>query len=524
MRMWYRIFRFTRARDTAVAQSGTGPDRCASFTSLYLSSISALLAASFTINAAVAQIQYAPEMVARLKQARDAVNVGRHEEARRALTEVLKSVPNCVDAYEILGISYLKEGNCRQAELALSTAHKLEPNNSNILNNLGNALYRQNKLKDSIVVYKKALALQNDEPYKIWANLGNSYGDLGRIDEAQKAFDKAVELKDDFAPAYLGRGRMFFESGKLNLAEKELESAVKYKDDYASAYYYLGRVEAQKNKLEEAASALQKSLTYERNPQYLAETRALLADVQKKLERGTSSPAPAPMIPSLPSMFSPQNNTDVPKSKEAALDKVNDYLLKCRWADAQAQLEHIIADFDQNDPVVWNNLGYARVHQGHNKQAYLEAIKDYRRALQLKKGPFPTAHYNLGQALRLRDAPRYSAEAERSFRQAIEDARTLGTTCPLAQNGLGLVLKQKGDTKGADAAYRRAISQSGTDLPVAHYNLALLLEQSEKTREAVREYKAYLTLEPHGINASKARKRLTRLGIDMPMVPARAGG
>jgi hypothetical protein len=61
-----------------------------------------------------------------------------------------------------------------------------------------------------------------------------------------------------------------------------------------------------------------------------------------------------------------------------------------------------------------------------------------------------------------------------------------------------------------------AISQSGTEIPVAHYNLALVLEQEERTRDAVREYKAYLALEPKGMNAEKARTRLKLLGVDIP--------
>jgi predicted TPR repeat methyltransferase len=79
-----------------------------------------------------------------------------------------------------------------------------------------------------------------------------------------------------------------------------------------------------------------------------------------------------------------------------------------------------------------------------------------------------------------------------------------------------LMLRQRGDVKGALAAYRMAIAQSGAELPVAHYNLAILLESSDKSREAVHEYMAYLKLKPHGYNAENARVRLKRLGVEPP--------
>ena len=87
-------------------------------------------------------------------------------------------------------------------------------------------------------------------------------------------------------------------------------------------------------------------------------------------------------------------------------------------------------------------------------------------------------------------------------------------TCPLANNALGMVLKQLGDNTGALAAYKLAISQAGSDFPVVHYNYAILLEKTDNTREAVNEYKLYLKLAPQGVNVDQAQARLRRLGVD----------
>jgi tetratricopeptide (TPR) repeat protein len=458
---------------------------------------------------------YLPETADHLKHSRDLIGTGNFADARSELNDVVKRDPTCVDGFELIGLSYLKQGDFAQAEAALDKAYELEPENSSILNNLGNALYRQGKVDQSIEIYKKALAVPNDEPYKIWVNLGNSYSDQSKLDDAIDAFNRALQLKPGFAPAYLGLGRMYCEHGKLTLAERELRDAVKYKPDYSSAYYYLGRVEKEKGNYTESLAALEKSLMFEQNRQYQFDTKQYMAAVEARMSGHHVTP---------PVSQSQSIEPATPETKSVALDRVTQRLMQREWSQAQHLLLQINARYGKDDPVVWNNLGYALMHQASktNTALYLHAIEDYKTAIKLKRGAFPTAQYNLGEAYRLLDSHKYSREAEDAFRQAISDAQSLSTMCPLAQNGLGLVLRQRGNLKAADAAYRRAISQSGTELPVAHYNLALLLEQCDRMRDAANEYKAYLTLEPRGFNAEKARTRLKRLGVEPPAPPPMA--
>ncbi len=223
----------------------------------------------------------------------------------------------------------------------------------------------------------------------------------------------------------------------------------------------------------------------------------------------------SPIEPNLPRTGS-RTGRSLRESKESELDAVNDLLIQRNWSEAMKRLLDIVSRYGKDDPVVYNNLGYASVHLGSKEHPgpYADAIKYYQQAIQIKNGPFATAQYNLGQAYRLLDATTYSKNAEAAFRKAISDAASSNTYCALAQNALGLVLKQRGDLNGAKDAYKMAIAQSGTDLPVAHYNLALVLEQSDKTRDAVFEYKAYLHLEPTGLNATKARHHLKLLGVE----------
>ncbi len=238
-----------------------------------------------------------------LKHCRDLVSSGQFDEARREITELLGKDPDSAEAYEILGISYLKQGDYAQAETALRKASDIAPNNSSVLNNLGNALYRQNKLPESIDVYKRAVTLPNSESFRLWTNLANAYADQGTqssTDEAIKAFARAIKLKSDFAPAYLGIGRMYCEREQFDQADKHLRLAIKYKPDYSGAYYYLGHVEAGRKNFPEAIAYLTKSQKYEHNAQYRAETSKQIDKLKDDMRSSKTQTLPAAVSTATP--------------------------------------------------------------------------------------------------------------------------------------------------------------------------------------------------------------------------------
>ncbi len=64
-----------------------------------------------------------PELAARLKECRELVHSGNIDEAIQQLNDLAKSDPDCVDVYEALGISYLRQGDCAKAESVLKGSY-----------------------------------------------------------------------------------------------------------------------------------------------------------------------------------------------------------------------------------------------------------------------------------------------------------------------------------------------------------------------------------------------------------------
>ncbi len=420
------------------------------------------------------------------------IDRGQYPEARKQFMEALKLAPSCAGAYNGIGATYLRQNDFKRAETELMKGLSLDALNVHILNNLGSATYHQEKFDQCVLYYKQALQLAKTDDAKVepMVNLANALADQRRNDEAIDYFNQALRIRPDFAMAYNCLARMYYNSKKYELAAENARRAVKYKPEYAMAYYHLGLAEAALKNKGEAENALEMSLKYEKDPSYAADTRRFLEHVRNSGSGGPDTEAPP-----------------------AAVDiREVEQLIKGRqWKPAESAIRALLTKGD--DAVLYNNLGYVVAHQkGATPHAnYEKAVQSYKKAIQLKKGPFPSAHYNLGQTYRLLDDDK-SAEAE--FRLALEDARATRTSMAVAHNALAMLLKKKNKLVDADNEYKSAIAQAGLELPVIHYNRALLLEKMEKTREAVREYELYLKVAPHGLNVEPARVRLRRLGIE----------
>lgn len=418
------------------------------------------------------------------------IDKGQYVEARKHFNEALKLAPNCAGAYNGIGATYLRQNDFKRAEAELTKGLTIDPLNVHILNNLGSATYHQEKFDQCILYYKQALQLAKSDDAKVepMVNLANALADQRHNDEAIDYFNQALRIRPDFAMAYNCLARMYYNTKKYELAAENARRAVKFKPEYAMAYYHLGLAEAALNNKGEAEKALELSIRYEKDPAYAADTKRFLDHLRSSGSTG------------LPA----SDANDV-----ASIEK----LIKARaWKPAETAI-HNLLESNGEDPVLYNNLGYVVAHQRgatlHTN--YERAVLYYKQAIKLKKGPFPSAHYNLGQTYRLLDDDK---NAEIEFRQAIEDAKATRTPLPVAHNALAMLLKKRNKLADADREYKSAIAQAGLELPVIHYNRALLLEKMEKTREAVGEYQLYLKVAPHGLNVDTARGRLRRLGIE----------
>ena len=91
--------------------------------------------------------------------------------------------------------------------------------------NRGHALYYKGKYYLALEAYEKAIELKPDYA-EAWNNKGFALGELDRNDEALKAYEKAIELKPDDAETWNSRARAYAFKGEMKMALSDLKRAV----------------------------------------------------------------------------------------------------------------------------------------------------------------------------------------------------------------------------------------------------------------------------------------------------------
>ena len=83
-------------------------------------------------------------------------------------------------------------------------------------------------------------------------NLGYTLRELGRLDDSEASYKKAIELKPDFADAYNNFGFVLKDLGRLDDSEASFKKAIELKPDFADAYNNLSFTLLSKSNFEEA--------------------------------------------------------------------------------------------------------------------------------------------------------------------------------------------------------------------------------------------------------------------------------
>ena len=95
---------------------------------------------------------------------------------------------------------------------------ELNPTYANGFNNLGIVLQELGKVEDAIKAYDKAITMRPN--FEAYYNMGNALKDKDKLEEAIIAYNKAVTIRPDFAEAYYNMGNALKDKDKLEEAIK----------------------------------------------------------------------------------------------------------------------------------------------------------------------------------------------------------------------------------------------------------------------------------------------------------------
>ena len=128
-----------------------------------------------------------------LDMAKEAIENGNKEEAKKALGALLIREPKNSEALRILGTIALEDKNYQEAKENFVKILEEDKNNDLVHNLLANTLHKLGEDEEAIKHHEIALNLDKDyAPY--YYNYANTLYDLGRLDEALSLYKKAYEL------------------------------------------------------------------------------------------------------------------------------------------------------------------------------------------------------------------------------------------------------------------------------------------------------------------------------------------
>lgn len=125
-----------------------------------------------------------------LELGREYLLEGRYNEAVSELSTAVSLDPKLTEAHNLLGVAYDKKGFGERAKESFERAVKLDED-ADTLNNLGFSLYQNGNYRAAVDRLKRAAKLAPTDE-RILNNLGLAYCRLGKLDEAHKAFTRAM--------------------------------------------------------------------------------------------------------------------------------------------------------------------------------------------------------------------------------------------------------------------------------------------------------------------------------------------
>jgi len=212
-------------------------------------------------------------------------NDGNIQQAQTLCLQILKKAPEHIEALQLLGIIYGKQGRYADSVQQLSKVIELKPDSPKTFNNLGVALMKLGNLDEAAYAFNKAISLQS--------NFKQAYNNFGLVlkkqcdfTQAEAAFEKALQIDPQYAEAIGNLGMMFLSLGKFEQAAENLRKAIDLMPGFAEFYNNLGTAVMELGQFDDALTAFGKAMEIE--PQ-LAEphhNRALVLLLTGQFEQG----------------------------------------------------------------------------------------------------------------------------------------------------------------------------------------------------------------------------------------------
>jgi putative PEP-CTERM system TPR-repeat lipoprotein len=339
-----------------------------------------------------------------------------------------------------------------------------------------------------------------------WQLKGDILTAQGQTEFANVTYRKALEVKPDYLPAHSALVLLFMQQGKFAAAGSQLESMQKVAPNHPLTLYLEALLAFQQKDLRAAREAIQKQLA--RAPDYVPGL-VLTARIDNQL--GAYAQAETALLKVLQRF---------PKHPAARMTLVDTYVRMGQVTKAVAAMRPLLEDADPPSDV----LAFAGEVYARNGES-AKAARSFERAAALdpnsvtKRTAVALSHLAMGEEERGLGELEAVAAADTGVRADLALITTLArqkkfdgalnataalekkqTNKSFTHTLRGEILVAKGDLRGAQASFQRALSIEPTNFP-ATVHLAQLDLAAGKHAEAKGRFDALLANDPKNVNA-----------------------
>lgn len=409
------------------------------------------------------------------------LGLGDSENGEATLREAMTSLPDDPRPHVALARSLVSRRELEKAEAEADKALKLDPKSAQAWVVKGELRRLDGDLEKSVENFGRALAIN---PNDISALLGHAATlvDLNRDTDAAKDLAVVRERVPNHPLATYLSALIAAKAGDFQKAEDMLVGAAAFLDNHMPSVFLLGAVHYAQGEYEQAENKLTRFV--EAVPTHVAARKLLGAVLIRKGQ-------PARAIEILDPL------SDLAPNDAQALALLGSAYMQDRKFTKSMEFFEKAAEIAPDAASIRTQLALSRLATGESKAA----VKDLEAAVDLN--PDASRAGILLALTQLRNK-KYDAALK-----AAAELETRLADNPLPFNLEGAALLGKGDTKGARAAFEKAIALQSDYFP-ARMNLAQLDLRDGDTDGAKTRFKKILELDPKHVGAMLALADLAK--------------
>lgn len=154
---------------------------------------------------------------------------GEYKKAAAEYTDELKFNPNDVTVLYNRGRAFEEQGKFEEAKSDFEKALEIDPNNFQVLLSLANLHHNEKNYTNALLFANRAAEIPG-APAMASFMKARALHQLGKPDEALKAYDNAIHLDREFGQAYFNRGllKIAMKNVKGACGDLQLSSGLEY--------------------------------------------------------------------------------------------------------------------------------------------------------------------------------------------------------------------------------------------------------------------------------------------------------